>query len=191
MKVSKSKAVVRLFIISLISLVTLTGCLEDTYSRPAHEVGKLLGADSSNIVLDYPIGTIGGSAPYCLYFTPKQKLSRADIDRITQSLSYTVTVQEILSNNVSTGDSTSCGMHGINKYGHRSKVKFNSIKLLRGDHLAASDIPRQFWMISKWHISETLSTYISVEQLDYTPSNAVLEIDGKPITRTLVIIQIW
>ena len=41
MKVSKSKAVVRLFIISLISLVTLTGCLEDTYSRPAHEVGAV------------------------------------------------------------------------------------------------------------------------------------------------------
>lgn len=190
MQINKIKIITRLLTISLITLISLTGCLEDPYYQPAHTVGKLLGADSSNILLDFPIGTIGGSAPYCLYFTPGRKLTREDIDRVTQSLSYTVTVQDFSGNNISGFDST-CGIQGIKGYGHRSKVKFNSIKLLQGDHLAASDIPRQFWRIAEWRLTETSSTFVSVEQLEYTPSTAILELNGKPITSTLVIIQIW
>ncbi len=184
----KSKPIHRIFAFYLSISLVLTGCLEDPFYQPAHTVGKLLGADSSNIILDFPIGTIGGAAPYCLFFTTNQKLTRADIDRVTQSLPYTVTVQEVLSNNVSAGDSTPCGMNGITQYAHRSRVHFNSIKLLRGDHLAMSDIPRQLWEIDRWRLTETSSYPITIEQLEYTPSNAVIAIDGKPITQTLVII---
>ena len=190
MQINKTKTITRLLIISLIALISLTGCLEDPFYKPAHTVGKLLGADSSNILLDFPIGTIGGSAPYCLYFMPKQKLTRADIDKVTKSLSYTVTVQENLDNNIS-GPNSTCGVESIKNYAHRSKVRFNSYKLLRGEYLSANNVPRKLWKIKAWHLSETSSAIISIEQFEYTPTTAVIDLNGTQITQTLVIVAAY
>ena len=68
MQINKTKTITRLFIISLIALISLTGCLKDPYYQPAHTVGKLLGADSSNILLDFAIGTIGVLRPKNWFF---------------------------------------------------------------------------------------------------------------------------
>lgn len=190
MKVSKSKAVVRLFITSLIALVSLTGCLEDPKGKPAHAMGTILGANMDNILLDFPTATLGGDGPYCLYFLPNKKIDSVDINSVVQSFPYSVTLKE--AKTVEEGENslnTSCGIGSLKSDGHRSKVKLNTFKLLPDPRPTAKGVP-----ITKWTIKRIVLGGISVTahitQLEYTPSTAVLQINDKLITQTLVIIGI-
>ena len=190
MKVSKSKAIVRLFISSLITLVALTGCLEDPYNKPAHAIGTMLGANSDNILLDFPSATLGGDGPYCLYFLPSKKIDVADINSVVQSFSYSVTLQE--TKYVEPGKSSldiSCGIGSLKRNGHRSKVKLTSYKLLTEAQPSTIGIPATRWKISRIVLGGiSVTAYIS--QIEYAPSTAVLQINDKLITQTLVVIGI-
>ena len=187
MQINKTKTITRLFIISLITLATLTGCLEDPKGKPAHTIGKILGANADNILLDFSLTTLGGDGPYCLYFMPSKKIDSADINSVVQSFPYSVTVLKATENIM--GFKAYCDMSLLETVGQRSKVPLKSFKLMQGVQPSTMGVP-----VTNWEIKRIVLGGISVNayitQLEYTSSTAILQINDKLITQTLVVIGI-
>ncbi len=74
--------------------------------------------------------------------------------------------------------------------GHRSKVKLDSYKVLTESRSTVAGVPVTEWTIKWMVIGQGLSSTAHVAQIEYTPATAILQINGKLITGTLVIVDV-
>ncbi len=183
MHTKSSKALIRQLLISLIALVSLTGCLSGgKYKQPTHDLARLLGAKTTNIVMEFEDPSFDRSY-YYLVFRSSKELTLRDIAGAIRLSNPRASFSETKPTSIVAYS------YLVETSAQIGSPTIKEAKIVGGDlHKPGSG--NKSWFIS-WNDSKGQSTYVDITYIPYSPSTGFLEINGMPVTEAIVSISVF